>query len=1013
MRIRRRMVWCLGFALLILATVPRAEAAATVVMGTITDTTRHAPCAGAFVGAYPNSYLPYATYADAQGAYVLTMPVVDLGVDHYFFVTKTGFVSIIEVNPPGFLDAQVNTHNAGIWAGALISGHVRAAAGGAPIAGATVKAASDQSTAEIPYADSTVTAADGSYQLRQPPGTSSLTVEHPLWAPPPTLTLSLVDTVDVSNEDFSLFSGGTLGGRVTYAGTTNPAAGVLVMSIFGSTADYLPQSITYTAADGTYQIPHVYPGLTHVQAVGPPGYANALRYNFQVVDLQTLAGIDFQLQRGGSVSGFVHDYLDRPVSQAAVTIFPATGNSNQQFLATTGSTGTFLFSGLALGQYSLAVVPPQGRNLQSVEFSGIGIQGSVTLTVRNVILQPGGIVRGTVYDLNQQPLANANVQLFQDMKYPFAKLAHVKTDAAGAYQLDGLSPYQNYDVEVTPQSSLSMYNTASLAKGVVVAENTVHAQDFHLGLGGGMRGTVTAAGNSLSGGSVILLNSEHAVSAELATDGTYTLSYAPPGDYLCVVQDVPVHVQTVTDYLHVTAGALATYDRALTLGAGIDGYVHDAAGNSLAGVKVMAKAKLDVLASLTFFDQAAYTDDTGHYHLSGMAPGTYQLQAVPPVLAAGGPACRSIPNVTVQAQGSYHYNFTLPDGAEVFGSMHDTAGNRTFTGIVKYWSDADPANVGEALADTWGNYALMLPPGTYRAQAYFTSLLGVNLAVEPQASIEVLPAPQTLQQEYVMQTGGIFLGMVTDPLGHPLNLCLVEAYQDDNPLPARIALTDAQGTFRLLGLHSGTFKVQAQAPGYGTTVITAQARLGNTTEHVDLVLVRQTSIAGAVISASGLPLGQAVVQAWDAAGTLVCQAATDVNGAYALAPLSGGPYQVKAAATGMKSAAQSGHYAGDRADFTLAPLIGHDEAVSYPNPCRGRTITFLFWLDNEATALVRVYNQAGELVWDQERSFSGGYQKQIWAVDGVAPGVYLFRVTARTRDGSVKSFPTGKLTIIK
>ncbi len=1000
-------IWACGLSLAGWAASP------TMLMGKITDASNNTPCAGVFVIAFPNSYLPYAAYTDALGEYVLTLPVFDAGVTHYFVVTKTGYTSATTIDPPEMINGQANTKNASISIGGLISGHVRTVVGGIPIMGATV--AATNVVGNVSYSTTTPTAADGSYAFRQPAGMTKLSVTSPLHASLPTRTLILTDKLDQPNVDFDLYTGGTITGRVTYAGTTIGAANVTLISVYGNTPDYLPQSVTYTAGDGTYVLQHVNPGVNHVIAFGPPGYANTIRNNLNVLDQQVVAHVNFELPLGGRLDGFVHDYLDRPVNQSVVTIYPATGNTNNQQTATTGPLGIYAFNGLTQGLYSIRVTPPQGANLQIAEFSGISLQGAVTQTTRNFILQPGGTVQGTVYDARHQPLAEAGVDVFVDMKYPFEKLVKTKTDAQGKYSVDGLSPFQNYTLSITPKASLTELNTAALVKGVTVSENAIRRQDFNLQVAGGRRGVITGAtGNSLDAGSIIFLSADTAVSAELETDGSFILSYAPEGDYLSVVQNVAGHAQTITDYLHVTAGALEVYNRQLPSGAVLDGYVYDAAGNSLPGVKVTAKNRFDVLASLSFFDQNSFTDSTGYYRLEGVAPGTYALQVMPQTLDSGGMACRQLDNVTVQDKGTYRNNFTLTSGTKVYGSMHDTYGNRTFTGIIKFWSESDPANVGEAMADAWGNYSLMLQPGTYHAQAYFTSILGVNLAAEPLAAVTVPALSQSLQMEFVMQTGGTMSGRVTDPLGQPLNLCMVQVYQADNPLPVRVALTNSVGVYTIKGLHSGMFTVRAQTAGYSTVSVSAAARLGSGTERVDLVLIPQTSIAGNVQNIKGAPLNQALVQALDASGSVVLQTTTDAQGAYALSSLSGGPFQIKATATGLKSQVQDARYPGDRADFKLEPLIGHDEAVSYPNPCRGAQVSFLYWLDEPSMVLIRVYNQAGELVWDQEeRGVGNSYNKQLWQVSGVAPGVYIFRVSARGDQGSQKVFPTGKLTIIK
>lgn len=1007
-RVVARLLLLAGF----LIPAVRVGAATTTLRGTITDASNNAPCPGVFVMAIPNSYLPYATYTDASGLYNLSLPVVDPSVTHYLVITKTGYASFTETNPE-IIAGQDNIHNADLFVGSLISGHVRTAVGGLPVQGTTITAASnDLGNA---FGAKAFSRADGYYEVRQPPGVSRLSVLASGHASLPTVKKTLADQVDCPGLDFELYAGGSITGQVTYGGTTAAAGGVCVLALWAGATDYMPQSVTYTAADGNYTLSHVYPAETHVIAFGPAGWGNAIRHSIAVPDqFPPVAGIDLALPAGGRLSGFVCDYMNQPIAGAEVTVFPANGNSSYQQKATTNAAGTYEFPGLVVGDYSLQVKPPQGLNLQTGEFSGIQIAGGSLLT-RNFILQPGGKIQGIVRGYDGLPVAEAEIVLSLDMKFPFEKLGNIKTNASGAYVIDGLSPFQNYTVSVTPPDSETRMNSVAVAKGLSVSENTVRQQDFTLVFSGGCKGRITAAqGGSMTGGSFIALNAAAAVSAELESDGQYLLSDAPEGDYLCIIQHTQAGVQTVTDYIHVTPGVLAAYDKLLPAGGVIEGYVYDAAGNSLSGVKVTAKNKFDILASMSFFDKTGFTDGTGYYRIEGVAAGTYTLQALPPSQETGGMACRQVRNLVVGEGAHLNQDFHLPQGTKVYGLLRDTYGNRLFTGMVTFWSDSHPERGGSAMADQWGNYALMLSPGTYQAQAGFTSVLGVNLAVEPLATITVPDSPQTLQHEFVMQKAGGLSGTVTDSLGRPLTLALVEAYQDHNPLPVRIGLTDGQGGFTIWGLHTGDFVVRAAKAGYSPSMTAAAVRMGEQTSDVRLALIPQTSIGGTVLDRNRRPLRDAVLQAVDSGNALVSQTTSDAGGNYALAPLAGGPYQVKATATGMKSQTLSGLVPGDRADFQLEPLIDHDQAISYPNPCRGNQITFLYWLEDDATVLVRVYNQAGALVWDWEGPGLGGrFNKQTWQVSGVAPGVYVFKITARDSNQHVRHFPAGKLTVIK
>ncbi|MCD4813848.1 carboxypeptidase regulatory-like domain-containing protein [bacterium] len=236
----------------------------------------------------------------------------------------------------------------------------------------------------------------------------------------------------------------------------------------------------------------------------------------------------------------------------------------------------------------------------------------------------------------------------------------------------------------------------------------------------------------------------------------------------------------------------------------------------------------------------------------------------------------------------------------------------------------------------------------------------------------------------------------------------------DNRIPTRFGVCERNGAYKIMGLHSGEFDVEVQAAGYSSSSKGFMVTLGEETENANITLVAQTTIAGVVKSHGNGRLENPRVMLLDASNQVVLQTVPDNGGNYILSPLSDGSHSVKASALGMKSQTIANLNAGDRADFTLSPLIGKDEAISYPNSSRGDRLTFLYWLEEDATVLIRVYNQSAELVWDWEGPGIGGrFNRHHWQVSGVAPGVYLYKVTARNNQGSVSSFKDGKLTVIK
>jgi hypothetical protein len=565
-------------------------------------------------------------------------------------------------------------------------------------------------------------------------------------------------------------------------------------------------------------------------------------------------------------------------------------------------------------------------------------------------------------------------------------------------------------------------NAIAIKKGLTVPEGIINIQDFTLVSGGGVQGSIIDhMGQPVTSGMVVGVSAMLGFGQEYDNlDGNYCLKSLPENDYLFVISPARGNYRQTTNFLHVTPGVMENYNWQFREGGVLYGYIYEGSGTIPAvNARVSAKNKTDLLASIVHFEQEGFTAGNGYYYISGLSEKTYQITVAPEVRDADGWAGLTSEAAIIPGEEKRLDFHLAGSGTMVFGTVKDQYGNRLAGSYVYFWPAGQAGSMPQTytITDNWGNYSLMLAPGSYMAQAYHTSMLilGANLAIEPIQGVVVPSAPQTKHLEFIMQSGGTISGVVKDQLGQKLSQAVIRVYQDTNPTPARIAISDADGYYQVTGLHSGIYNIEAEAAGYNGTPGQINASLGGQTEGVDLILIAQTTIGGTVRRKGDKPVSEAIVQVPNS-GSAVLQTITNKKGEYILElPADGGwPFQVKASATGLKSQTISGLYPGDRADFILEPLIGKNEAISYPNPCRGENLSFLFWLESDATVLIRVYNQAGELVWDWEGPGIGQqYNRHTWQVSGVAPGVYLYIVTAREDGGNTHRFPAGKLTVIK
>lgn len=143
------------------------------------------------------------------------------------------------------------------------------------------------------------------------------------------------------------------------------------------------------------------------------------------------------------------------------------------------------------------------------------------------------------------------------------------------------------------------------------------------------------------------------------------------------------------------------------------------------------------------------------------------------------------------------------------------------------------------------------------------------------------------------------------------------------------AVTAADGRYALTGLAAGTYQVKASRSGYVAVEKSALVTAGAATA-LDFALAAQThpgSIAGKVKNAAG----QAVAGASVATDPATTTATSASDGAYALADVPAGTYEVKVTASGYEDLAQADVSVEEgqttTVDLTLVAI------VSYASKC--------------------------------------------------------------------------------
>jgi protocatechuate 3,4-dioxygenase beta subunit len=301
-------------------------------------------------------------------------------------------------------------------------------------------------------------------------------------------------------------------------------------------------------------------------------------------------------------------------------------------------------------------------------------------------------------------------------------------------------------------------------------------------------------------------------------------------------------------------------------------------------------AQVEVRVSNHRFHRSVRTDGEGRFTVEDLAADRYTLElhqlSQSEVQALSG--LGYVTETTAEDAGVHPVTVDVPAGAvvEVTLGGGDAAQVRVHGQVVV---DGEPlpgarvsaTRVGSAgygspptsETDGDGRYSVVLAqPGDYSFRVLFS---GGSVR-----SNHEIPSGQEVALDLVFETGGIS-GRVTDAAGTPVSGFRVGARSMEDVAGGRgTAVTDPEGRYRVAPLAAGRYAVRGggarmpwdeqTGPVHGAVVRTGvDVRAGATTEGVDLVVHDGASVRGTATAVDGMPVGQARVFAWNAAGQLV------------------------------------------------------------------------------------------------------------------------------------------------
>lgn len=671
-----------------------------------------------------------------------------------------------------------------------------------------------------------------------------------------------------------------------------PAGGRLVCWVTGSDRGIGNAHVEITAgpsvagpvaasAAGASEHEGLQPG-TYSLRVTAVGYQSAERTGL-AVSAGTTTQVSVVMARegalAGSIAGIVRHTSGGALANVTLTVLdgPAMGRT-----AVTDSTGAYLLSGLPEGRYSLAA---NHASYPSQTLGGIDVLAGATahadFTLGDTGGQPFGRIAGHVRSLSGAPLPGAIVAVAAGPTVGRSATA----DEEGAYELT-LVLQGAYSM----RASADGYGTQS--NDITVAGGATATCDFRLGPGAATTGRVWGYARSMGddpivGVTVRVLEGPTHEQVLTASQGHYSLEALAPGDYTVEAGGA--------GYVATTAGATVEAGRNTQrdfliprLGpngesAYLTGHVRDTAGNPLDGATVE-----------TLTGPSAGSDDSGadgHYGIDALAEGSYTVRAS---LAGYDPQTQA----AQVRSGANTLDFVLaPQPAHVSGHVRDRSGAGLAGATVAVVEGPTSASV---TTDSTGAYDL--PP--LEAGVY---LLGASLEgyVAVQRSVSLSPGAVEAIDFTLLTLPARIVGTVSDAAGGRLSGATVEVVT--GPTDASDT-TDSSGAYLLDGLEEGAYTIRASRDGYHeeTASTTLSAR---ETATLDITLVPfRGEITGTVEDTLGRGVSGATVSVTDGPGD--AQATTDSSGAYRLADLSPGEYDLEASCGG---------YGSDTATVTVRP----------------------------------------------------------------------------------------------
>lgn len=613
------------------------------------------------------------------------------------------------------------------------------------------------------------------------------------------------DTPDIN---FKLEKGGSISGQV-FDDQGNSLAGIYVYA-YDSEGNFANSA--WTDASGNYTISGLASEIYRV-TVDAKDWLRQEKDNITVVAPNDTANINFDLEKGGSISGRVLD--DQGNSLADIYVSASIMDDYSGNGTWTDDSGNYTITNLASGTYRVTV---NANDWLRQEKDNITVTAPNDTDNINFKLEKGGSIFGQVSDDKNKPLAGIYVYAYVSSTGNYSK--GTWTDESGNYTISGLAS-GTYKVTVNAND----WATQKKENITVTAPNVTDNINFKLEKGGSISGRVLDDNGQPVKNEWV---NAHSLDYEIYkgnntdADGYYSIPALPSGIYQVKVNPDDWAAQAYPCYINVTAPEdTGNVNFNLEKGGSVSGRVLDEKDQPVADVFV------DI--HTPDYDIAEYTSTKadGSYTISNLPDGSY--------------------DISVQADGWVYKDYAKKisvvalNNTEVADINLEKSGGSISGKVVN--ADGLPvqgAHIYAYSGDCWG-YTYTDSQGQYIVSNLVSGVYELTMdyslvsARMYKVNINVSDG-KTTDINFQLQPPGSISGYVCDEQGQPIIDAWVWA-DSTSSQSSNGSNTDDKGFYCITNLAGGLYEVNAMADGrqsqYKTNITVTASK---ETENVNYTL---------------------------------------------------------------------------------------------------------------------------------------------------------------------------------